>query len=346
MSAQGSREVSTRRVPVRHVRPARPVRGMIAGMGRQRVRVACACAVVAVATAACGTSPPESSAPQASARDASPIPSPASDPAGPSKDAATESAAQAQAQAPAGARALSGLDAEAPAWVVGASPLPTNPDGSVPPQRTPEVLRSRSLQSQGRLPPPTEGTFAASVGPVTDEVRRIMGISWKPGCPVALNDLRHLTVSIWGFDDQPHTGELVVNASVAEDLVAVFRTLFEARFPIEDMRLPTTEDIEAPPYGDGNITASTVCRPVKGTSTWSQHSYGLAIDVNPFQNPYVRGATVVPELAEAYTDRSWLRPGMITDGDVVVRAFASIGWEWGGHWRGYQDYMHFSRNGH
>jgi len=312
-------------------------------MGRRRVLVACACAALAVATAACGTSAPgssaplESSAPQESAREASPIPS--SDPAGPSKDdAAKEKASRGQA--------LGGLDAEAPAWVVGASPLATNPDGSVPPQRTPEVLRNRSLQSQGRLPPPTDGTFAATVGPVTDEVRRIMGISWKPGCPVALDDLRHVTVSIWGFDDRPHTGELVVNASGAEDLVAVFRTLFEARFPIEDMRLPTTKDIQAPPYGDGNITASTVCRPVRGTSTWSQHSYGLAIDVNPFQNPYVRGATVVPELAEAYAERSWLRPGMITDGDVVVRAFASIGWEWGGHWRGYRDYMHFSRNGH
>jgi len=333
MPAWRPREVSTLRLPARTARTARTARGTIAGMGRHPVLVACACVTLAVA--ACGTSAPEASAPQSSAADASTTTS--SEPAGPPQD---PSKAPSQAQEP------DDLDAKAPAWVVGASPLPVNPDGSVPPQRTPEVLRNRSLQSQGRLPPPRDGTFAATVDPVTDEVRRIMGISWKPGCPVALNDLRHLTVSIWGFDDRPHTGELVVNASVAEDLVAVFRTLFEARFPIEDMRLPTTEDIEAPPYGDGNITASTVCRPVKGTSTWSQHSYGLAIDINPFQNPYVRGATVVPELAEAYTDRSWSRPGMITDGDVVVRAFASIGWEWGGHWLSYRDYMHFSRNGH
>jgi hypothetical protein len=84
---------------------------------------------------------------------------------------------------------------------------------------------------------------------------------------------------------------------------------------------------------------------VTGGSTWSQHSYGLAIDVNPFQNPYVRGDLVVPERASAYTDRTWIRRGMIFPGDAVSDAFASIGWGWGGDWHSLKDWMHFSQSG-
>ena len=104
--------------------------------------------------------------------------------------------------------------------------------------------------------------------------------------------------------------------------------------------------MSAPPTGDGNDTASFACRPSTGsTTTWSRHAYGLAIDVNPFHNPYVKGAVVLPELATAYLDRGNVRPGMIVSNDVVVRAFRSIGWEWGGDWKTLKDYQHFSDNG-
>ena len=75
------------------------------------------------------------------------------------------------------------------------------------------------------------------------------------------------------------------------------------------------------------------------------HAYGLAIDVNTFHNPYVKGDLVLPELATAYLDRSNVRPGMILPGDAVVEAFAAMGWEWGGEWNTLKDYMHFSENG-
>ncbi len=83
-----------------------------------------------------------------------------------------------------------------------------------------------------------------------------------------------------------------------------------------------------------------------GGSDWSEHAYGLAIDINPFHNPYLFGDIVGPELAGAYTDRTWKRPGMIFEGDPVVQAFDSIEWEWGGRWNSPKDWMHFSQSGH
>jgi hypothetical protein len=232
-----------------------------------------------------------------------------------------------------------------PLWVVGASPLPLRPDGFGQVLPTPEVLRDRRLPTLDLLPPPPDGRFTGTVGPVTAEIRERMGASWSEACPVALADLAYLTVSFVGFDDLPHIGELVVAASVAEDVVGVFRRLFDSGFPIEEMRLPTTADLDAPPTGDGNNTAAYVCRAARGQTRWSQHAYGTAVDVNPFHNPLVRRDLVVPELASAYVDRADLRPGMHVAGGPAVRAFGAIGWTWGGTWRSSKDYMHFSASG-
>jgi hypothetical protein len=195
------------------------------------------------------------------------------------------------------------------------------------------------------LPPPKDNRFHGSIGPVTAPIRKRMGEYWSPRCPVGLSDLRYLTVTFRGFDGRSHTGELVVNRQVARDVVGVFRSLYEARFPIEEMRLPTTDDLQAPPTGDGNDTAALVCRATRGQTTWSAHAYGLAIDLNPFMNPYHKGDLVLPELASAYLDRSWRRPGMILPGGVVTRAFDRIGWTWGGSYQSLKDYMHFSATG-
>jgi D-alanyl-D-alanine carboxypeptidase len=230
-------------------------------------------------------------------------------------------------------------------WVLGARPLPQNPDGSVPPQETPPELQDRQLPTLDLLPPPAGGRFAASIDPVTADIRQRMGSSWSPGCPVPLEELRYLTLTFWGFDDRPHTGELVVNVAMAEEVVEVFRELFDAQFPIEEMRLVTTADLQAAPTGDGNNTAAFVCRTARGSTRYSEHAYGLAVDVNPFQNPYIRGETVLPELARSYTDRTVLRPGMLVEGSPAVTAFTRRGWEWGGAWRSVRDPMHFSTRG-
>ena len=171
-------------------------------------------------------------------------------------------------------------------------------------------------------------------------------LTWEPGCPVALRDLRYVTVSFRGFDGAAHTGELVVAASEADGVVSVFRALYAADFPIEEMRVTPPEELDLPPTGDGNDTGAYVCRPTTGqTSGWSAHAYGLAIDLDPFQNPYLKGDLVLPELASSYLDRSWVRPGMVLPGSLAVREFARIGWSWGGDFRTLKDYQHFTATG-
>jgi D-alanyl-D-alanine carboxypeptidase len=226
-----------------------------------------------------------------------------------------------------------------PPWL-GTRVLPAGPDGMVAPQPTPPELDPRRLATVDVLPPPADGGFHATVGPVPADVAARS--SWQPACPVTLDDLRYVTVSFWGFDDRPHTGELVVHRDAADGFVDVFQALFDSRFPIEEMRVTSAADLDAPPTGDGNNTSAFACRPTRGSTSWSSHAYGQAVDVNPFQNPYHNGERVLPELATSYLDRGDVRPGMIASGDVVVNALEGIGWEWGGDWTRPVDYMHFS----
>jgi hypothetical protein len=172
-----------------------------------------------------------------------------------------------------------------------------------------------------------------------------MGDTYRAGCPVGLSSLRYLTLTFRGFDHKAHTGELIIAASVAPAVVRAFHALFDQGFPIEEMRLPTTADVTAAPTGDGNDTAGFVCRAKRGQKSFSAHAFGLAIDVNPFHNPQVRGDLVLPELASAYRDRSWKRDGMFLAGSAAVRAFTREGWTWGGTFSRPKDYMHFSRRG-
>lgn len=233
----------------------------------------------------------------------------------------------------------------APVWVVGAELLPLRPDGLGEILPTPAVLVDRRLPTTDLLPPPASGSFESTIAPVDDAVRARMGGTFAPGCPVAVEDLRYLTMSFRGFDGLAHTGDMVVHAEEAEDVVSVFRRLFEADFPLEEMRLITDADVAAPPTGDGNNTGAFICRAVRGGSRFSAHASGLAIDVNPFHNPYQRDDIVLPERASAYLDRTDVRPGMILRGDVVTQAFADIGWTWGGDFGSVTDTMHFSATG-
>src|SRR6266511_4202879 len=133
---------------------------------------------------------------------------------------------------------------------------------------------------------------------------------------------------------------------VAGDVVKVFRTMFRARYPIRRMRL--VDDYR----GDDNSSMAADnasafnCRRVTGGTAWSEHAYGRAIDVNPVENPYVSSSgKVLPPAGLRYADRSSRARGVIHHGDVVWRAFRSIGWGWGGDWRSFQDYQHFSATG-
>jgi hypothetical protein len=230
----------------------------------------------------------------------------------------------------------------APAWL-GTRVLPIGPDGNGVVRATPPQLRNRRIITTDVLPPPGDGRFHSRIVAVPVDV--LDRSTWSSQCPVSRDQLRYVTVGFRGFDGRAHTGELLVNRRVAQGVVSVFGTLFAAGWPIEEMRITSQVDLDAPPTGDGNDTSAFACRPVTGATSWSQHAYGLAIDLNPFQNPYLSGRTVLPELASAYKDRALRRPGMNTPTSVPVRAFASIGWGWGGNYRSLKDYMHFSSTG-
>ena len=166
--------------------------------------------------------------------------------------------------------------------------------------------------------------------------------SYRAGCPVSPRDLRLVRLSYWGFDGRRHTGTLVVNRRVTNDAVRVFRRLYAARFPIRRMvpvaRYRGSDDASMA----ADNTSGFNCRGAVGGNGWSMHAYGLAVDVNPVENPYVLGGRVLPPAGRRYLDRSRARPGMAVAGGVLVRAFESAGWQWGGRWSGSPDYQHFS----
>jgi poly-gamma-glutamate synthesis protein (capsule biosynthesis protein) len=189
-------------------------------------------------------------------------------------------------------------------------------------------------------------TFRASVERVTPLLRERMSSSHHAGCPVPWRKLRYLQLSYFGFDGRPHTGELVVAAAYARDIVGVFGTLYDARWPIRRMRLVDAYGGDDDRSMAADNTSGFNCRRVKGSAEWSAHAFGAAIDVNPVQNPYLTPSSVFPPDSRRFAalDRSaeaLVPDGTIRSDDVVVRAFAAIGWEWGGSWA-VPDYQHFS----
>lgn len=208
---------------------------------------------------------------------------------------------------------------------------------------TGEEARVAASTSPTPAPPPFTGTASR----LTDQEQRWMtGITWHNRCPVPLSALRLLHVSYIDFDGNFVEGRVVVNRKVADDLIRVFRKLYAARFPFEHLDTVELYPPDLRPDKMRNVTAAFNCRLIAGSTSWSQHAYGLAIDINPVQNPWVKGDRVKPRTGRAYVDRTQRLPGMIRRSGPVVHAFRTIGWGWGGNWRTLKDYMHFSRNGH
>jgi poly-gamma-glutamate synthesis protein (capsule biosynthesis protein) len=183
------------------------------------------------------------------------------------------------------------------------------------------------------------------IGPATREL--MTGRSWRPGCPVGFPALRIVRVTFWGFDRRGHTGRLVVHRWYADEMVRVFRRLFETRFPIKQMRLVDRYGADDKRSMAANNTSAFNCRWRGGVCCrWSQHAYGKALDLNPVQNPYIWSGGASPPAGRNYLDRSDRRRGMVFRRDRVWWAFRAAGWEWGGDWSGEKDYQHFSANGH
>jgi hypothetical protein len=191
---------------------------------------------------------------------------------------------------------------------------------------------------------PARGGYEARVEPLPTSLRRTMtGSSWRSGCPVGLDDLRLLTLTHHTFDDEVRWGHLVVHRTVAGDVADAFGRVHDAGFPIERMRIVDRYGADDDRSMADNNTHAFNCRRITGGSSWSKHSYGWALDINPVQNPYVRGDTVLPRAGRAYLDRDDVRPGMIVRPGPVVAAFDAIGWTWGGDWQSLKDYQHVER---
>jgi hypothetical protein len=205
---------------------------------------------------------------------------------------------------------------------------------------------SHSAAPKPRPRPHKLPAFSAAVsGPLT---AADVPFSWHHGCPVAPSQLRAIHMTYFGFDHQAHTGKIIVNAGVVSQVIKVFSILYRARFPIMKMVPVDAFHGSDPRSMAADNTSGFNCRLAVsgGPPSWSMHAYGEAIDVNTVQNPYVeQGSGVQPLAGRAYANRSDIRPGMAYSGGVLVSAFTSVGWGWGGNWSGSPDYQHFSING-
>ena len=202
----------------------------------------------------------------------------------------------------------------------------------------------------GVLVSPASGSPTAFRGSITAIspalAGQMTGVSWRPGCPVPLRDLRVVTATHHDFAGRDRIGRLIVHRDVAVRILRVLQRLYADGFPIRRL-------VPVDAYGGSDFrsieadnTSAFNCRFVDGTTRYSEHAYGRAIDVNPIENPYVtRGGTTSHPASRAYLRRTPFRPGMAAEGRALLRAFDAIGWGWGGRFTGAKDYQHFSASG-
>jgi hypothetical protein len=192
-----------------------------------------------------------------------------------------------------------------------------------------------------------EATTDRFVGAVSAVRPADLRFSYRKGCPVGPAQLRLVRLSYRGFDGRIHLGSLVVSARVTRDVLGVFRRLYEARFPIRRMTPVSAYHGSDDASMAADNTSAFNCRRAVGSASggWSQHAFGTAIDVNPVENPYILAGRVLPPAGKHYVDRTVFRRGMAVERGVLVKAFESIGWMWGGRWTGSPDYQHFSTTG-
>ncbi len=175
---------------------------------------------------------------------------------------------------------------------------------------------------------------------------KMIGCSWKPECPVLLEDLAYLTITHWNYTNQEQIGHMIVHAKLAHEIIAIFHELYDEHFLIERMELIDRYDADDNRSMAANNSSCFCCRAITNVSgKFSLHSYGIAIDINPLVNPYVKGEQVLPEGGKAYLDRTKPYPGIITKSsdNACYRIFTKYGYQWGGDFEGRVDYQHFQK---
>lgn len=185
-------------------------------------------------------------------------------------------------------------------------------------------------------------------GDITRVLPRIQGISYQENPNVALSDLAYLRMLYYGMDGNTYVGEMIVNQKIKEDVLSVFQKLYEERYPIERMVLVDEYQGEDERSMDANNTSAFNYRTIAGSSKLSNHSYGMAIDLNPKYNPYVKqrgdGSILCqPESGRAYADRTKEFDYKIDENDLAYQLFTQAGFTWGGSWNSVKDYQHFEK---
>ena len=173
--------------------------------------------------------------------------------------------------------------------------------------------------------------------------QRMQGKSYPEGCLVSRDDLRYLTVLHVDAQGQERRGELVCHKTIAADLLDIFRELYRARYPIERMQLIDDYDANDERSMQANNTSCFCYRTIGDSKHLSKHAQGLAIDINPLYNPYVKGSKVQPANGRPYVNRSRKYLYKITANDLLCRLMRQHGFKWGGSWRTLKDYQHFEK---
>ncbi len=187
--------------------------------------------------------------------------------------------------------------------------------------------------------------FSCRVSPISGDVKNrvLSGGSWHKGCPVGLDKLSYIQLKYRDFKGKERVGELIVNSAISSKVCRVFRALYNGSYPIRQMRLVSDFKANDDASMKADNTSAFNCRLMTGSkSKWSNHSYGLAIDLNPFENPYIsKSGKVSPKEGSKFAKREHFNKALLLRDDIAVKAFLNEGFIWGGNWHSVKDYQHF-----
>lgn len=186
-------------------------------------------------------------------------------------------------------------------------------------------------------------------GPLPDKIiKKIAGVSYRENDDISYEDLSYVNVLYVDFNGETQKGEIICNKAIASDLVEIFKELYDNAYQIDKIRLVDEYEGDDDLSCDDNNTSCFNYRVVGGTDTLSKHALGLAIDINPFQNPYITypdgKERISPKGSEPYADRDSGLEHMILEGDLCYTLFTEHGFSWGGHWKTLKDYQHFQKS--
>ena len=175
-------------------------------------------------------------------------------------------------------------------------------------------------------------------------LNRMIGKSYPEDCEIDIDDLRYLIIPHYDGNGYIKIGELVCNKDVADEFIYLFKELFKNKYPIERMVLVDEYDGDDKKSMAANNTSAFNYRVISDTDKLSRHAYGMAIDINPLYNPYVKGEYVSPETGKQFVDRNKSFKYKIDSNDLTYQILHDkFGFTWGGDWEKCKDYQHYEK---